>query len=127
MFQEKTRRFGESGWVIKRSVWTIPRLKKTWRVFVEKKLSDSTTKLENQLPLIDVRPIALVWPWTLNYELDHQSPVSYGHDLLDAKVEGQLSVSAKDRGEMDGASYITLLANVVVNSMDAMEHRKWRK
>jgi len=44
-------------------------------------------KLEKKLPSIDVRPTALAWlmTLTLTYDLDLQSPASYGHDLLTRK------------------------------------------
>jgi len=39
---------------------------------------------------------------TLTYDLDLQSPASYGHDLSCANVQDQRSVGSEDRVETDG-------------------------
>ena len=39
---------------------------------------------------------------TLIYDLDLQSPASYGHDYSHAKVRGQQSVGSEDRVETNG-------------------------
>jgi len=54
---------------------------------------------------------------SLTHDLDLQSPVSYGPDLLHAKVQGQRSVGSEIRvetnGQMDRGDCITSHANVV--------------
>ena len=88
-----------------------------------------------KLPLIEVGPTALAWPTILNltYDLDLQSPASYGHDLLTCK-RSRSTVSRFRRqsgnkrpygwtdGQTDGRTdrndYITSLANAVGNKMN---------
>ena len=56
---------------------------------------------------------------TLTYDLDFQSPASYGHDLLTCIVQGQRSVGSEDRVETnaqtDVGDCITSLANAIIN------------
>ena len=72
-----------------------------------------------KLSSIEVGATALASPMTLSYDLDLQSPASYGHGLQHshAKAQGQRSVGLKDRdlaypnGQMDGGDCITSLTN----------------
>ena len=80
-------------------------------------------QLNNKVPLIEVRPTTLAWSMTLTltYTLTFNPPQTMIMVYSHAKVQGQQSVSSKDRvetnGRMDGQTYrgdcINSLANAV--------------